>query len=142
MCPYWQTFCLYCKTIISSLLIKWPDLKYTSMHFETFQTIYKIHTVFTVISAPGAYKIIPIDQIQIPHDYLSLPVFKSRFYYYPSRFHKHFQLKQDKKKRNIYIMMTIWHLWKILMAETDLVRYYMWFSHFTHSGSGCHAKIN
>ncbi len=38
-------------------------------------------TVFAIISAPGAYKISHTDKIQIPHNQLSLSVFKSSFYH-------------------------------------------------------------
>ena len=38
-----------------------------------------VQTVFIAISAPGPYKIIQADKTQIPHQYLSLPGFKSSF---------------------------------------------------------------
>ncbi len=45
-----------------------------------------IHSaVFAVIGTPGAYKIIQTDKMQIPHNQLSLPVFKSSFYHFPLR---------------------------------------------------------
>ncbi len=40
------------------------------------------NTAFTVISALGAYKIIQTDKMQIPHNQLSIPVFKSSFYHF------------------------------------------------------------
>ncbi len=39
-------------------------------------------TVFGVISTQGAYKIIQTEEIQIPHNQLSLQDFKSGFYHF------------------------------------------------------------
>ena len=41
-----------------------------------------LFTILAVTSAPGAYKIIQTDKIQIPHNTLSLPVFKSSIYHF------------------------------------------------------------